>query len=194
MSNGNVLYLPWTSGRGAEPAARRGTTTRGEVWKCQIWQCKRHATPKSGLWLNSLLDVRALITYSTQVFFLWCYLKSIDTYLEMIYLNSCNIWVVLGYSNGKLHTILGHLGCIPAHIKYIQLLHSTDTLCLLRNQFYVCYIQYIVTQFQWDPIGNVPEANTFAKWVKNGNRGTCTWNSIRTDQYKIHLTPGVSQE
>ena len=63
----------------------------------------------------------------------------------------------------RLHPILGDLGCIPAHIKYIQLLHSTDTLCLLRNQYYVCYIQYIVTQFQWDPIGNVPEANTFAK-------------------------------
>jgi hypothetical protein len=94
----------------------------------------------------------------------------------------------------RLHPILSDLGCIPAHIKYIQLLHSTDTLYLVRNQFYVCYIQYIVTQFQWDPICNVPEANTFAKWVKNVNRGTCTWNGISTDQYIIHLILGVPLE
>ena len=99
----------------------------------------------------------------------------------------------LGHGTVRLHPILGHLGCIPAHIKYIQLLHSTDTLYLVRNQFYVCYIQYIVTQFQWDPICNVPEANTFAKWVKNVNRGTCTWNSISTNQYKIYLIPGTPQ-
>jgi hypothetical protein len=102
--------------------------------------------------------------------------------------------VDLGHGTVRLHPILGHLGCIPAHIKYIQLLHSTDTLYLVRNQFYVCYIQYIVTQFQWDPICNVPEANTFAKWVKNVNRGTCTWSGISTDQYIIHLILGVPLE
>ena len=93
----------------------------------------------------------------------------------------------------RLHPILGDLGCIPAHIKYIQLLHCADTLCLFRNQYYLCYIRYIITQFQWDPIGNVPEANTFAKWVKNVNRGTCTWNSISINQYKIYLTPGIPE-
>jgi hypothetical protein len=112
----------------------------------------------------------------------------------ILYLNSCNIIVEVGDGIVRLHPILGDLGCIPAHIKYIQLLHSTDTLCLLRNQYYVCYIRYIVTQFQWDPIGNVPEANTFAKRVKNVNRGTCTWNSISTNQYKIYLIPGAPQE
>ena len=60
------------------------------------------------------------------------------------------------------------------------------------NQSNVCYIQYIVTQFQWDPIGNVPEANIFAKGVKNVNRETCTWISISIDQYKIYLTPRAS--
>ena len=146
MTNGDVLYLPWTSGRGAEPAARRGTTTRGEVWKCQIWQCNSHATPKSGLWLNSLLDVPALITHPTHGFGSFCSIGSIDICFNILYLNYCNISVELGDSIVRLHPILGDLGCIPAHIKYMQLLHCTDTLCLLRNSSHVCYIRYNVTQ------------------------------------------------
>ena len=146
------------------------------------------------MWLNSLLDVRALITHPTHGFVSFYCIGSIDICSNILYLNYCNIPVVLGDNNVRLHPILGDLGCIPAHIKYMQLLHSTDILCLLRNQYYVCCVQYIVTRFQWDPIGNVPEANTFAKWVKNVNRGTCTWNSISTNQYKIYLTPRTPQE
>jgi hypothetical protein len=41
--------------------------------------------------------------------------------------------------------------------------HSTDTTYLLRNQFNICYVQYIVIQFQWDPICNVPEAKLCEK-------------------------------
>ena len=63
----------------------------------------------------------------------------------ILYLNYYNILVELGDSIVRLHSILSDLGCIPAHIKYIQLLRCTETLCLLRNQYYVCYIQYIVT-------------------------------------------------
>ena len=74
----------------------------------------------------------------------------------ILYLNSCNIIVEVGDGIVRLHPILGDLGCIPAHIKYIQLLHSTDTPCLLRNQYYVCYIRYNVTQIQLEPIGNFP--------------------------------------
>jgi hypothetical protein len=164
-----------------------------QVWNCQIWQCKRHATPKSGLWLNSVLDVRSLITPSTHRFVSLCCIESIYICLIMLYLNFYNIWVELGHGTVRLHPILDDLGCIPAHIKYIQLLRCTETLCLLRNHFYIYYIRYIVTQFQLYPIGNVPEANTFAKWVKNVNRGTCTWNSISTNQYKIYLIPGTPQ-
>ena len=72
--------------------------------------------------------------------------------------------------------------------------HSTDTIYLLINQFNICYIQYILTQYQWDPILNVPEANTFAKGAKTVNRETCTWNSISRYQYMMYLRPGASRE
>ena len=39
--------------------------TRGEGLNCQTWQCKHHVTAKLGVWLNSLLDVCALITHYT---------------------------------------------------------------------------------------------------------------------------------
>ena len=65
----------------------------------------------------------------------------------MLYINFCNILVELGDGIVRLYPILGDLGCIPAHNKYIELLHCTDTLCLLRNQYYVCHIRYIVIQF-----------------------------------------------
>jgi hypothetical protein len=171
----------------AEPAARRGTTTRDEVRNCQIWRCKRHATPKSGLWLNPLLDVPALITHSTHRFGSFCSIGSIDICPNIIYLNYCNISVELGDGIVRLHPILGDLGCIPAHIKYMQLLHSTETLCLLCNQFYTCYLQYSGAQFQWGPLGNVPRSNISPKWLKNTIRETYTWNSISTDQGKIYL-------
>src|SRR6266852_2910735 len=135
------------NGRCAEPAAREGTRTRDEVQKCQIWQCKSHATPKSGLWLNALLDVRALITHPTHGFVSFCCIESIDICCNILYLNYCNISVKLGDGIVRLNPILGDLGCIPAHIKYMQLLHSTDTLYLLRNQYYVCHIRYIEPQF-----------------------------------------------
>ena len=134
---GVVLSRQHNEGGGQETA----------VWKCRIWQCKRHATPKSGLWLNSLLDVRALITHPTQGFVSFCYIGSVDICCIILYLNSCNIILEVGDGIVRLHPILGDLGCIPAHIKYMQLLHSTDTLCLLWNQFCTCYLQYSGAQF-----------------------------------------------
>jgi hypothetical protein len=177
----DLFYLPWMSGRGAEPAARYGTTTRDEVWNCQIWQCKRHATPKSGLWLNTLLNVCALIMHSTQGFCSLCHLLSVDIYLKMLYINFYNILVELGDGTVRLHPILGDLGCIPAHIKCMKLLQSADIIYLLRNEFHICYLQYIVPQFRCDPLGDVPGSNTFVKGVKNAIRETCTWNNISTD-------------
>jgi hypothetical protein len=120
---------------------------RDAVRKCQTWQCKSHATPKLGLWLNSLLDVRALIAHSTQGFVSFCFIGSTGICCLMLYFNLCNILVVLGDGIVRLYPILGDLGCISAHIKYIQLLHFADTLCLLSNQSHVCHIRYIVTQF-----------------------------------------------
>jgi hypothetical protein len=132
----------------AEPAARRGTRTRDEVQKCQIWQCKCHATPKSGLWLNTLLDVRALIIHSTQEFCTLCYLLSIAISPGMLCIKFCKILVESGDGTVRLHPILGNLGCIPAHIKYMKLFQCADTIYLPRNQFNRCYLQYIVTHFQ----------------------------------------------
>jgi hypothetical protein len=41
-----------------------------ETPRTQIWQCESFTTPspKSGLWLNSLLKIHALIAHSTLVF------------------------------------------------------------------------------------------------------------------------------
>ena len=38
-----------------------------ETPRTQIWQCET-PSPKSGLWLNSLLKIHALIAHSTLVF------------------------------------------------------------------------------------------------------------------------------
>ena len=142
----DLFYLPWMSGRGAEPAARYGTTTRDEVWNYQIWQCKRHATPKSGLWLNSLLDVPALITHPTHGFGSFCSIGSIDICFNILYLNYCNISVELGDGIVRLHPILGDLGCIPAHIKCMKLFQCADIIYLLRNQFNIFYLRYSAAQ------------------------------------------------
>jgi len=177
----------------AEPAARRGRRTSSISLKLPNLAVQMPRDSQIGVVAELSLDVRALITHPTQGFVSFCSIGSIDICCMILYLNSCNILLEVGDGIVRLHPILGDLGCIPAHIKYIQLLHCTDTLCLLRNQSYVCYIRYIVTQFQWDPIGYVSELNTFAKGVKNVNTGTCTWNSISTNQYKIYLTPGAPQ-
>jgi hypothetical protein len=137
-------YYRVTSGHCAEPA---GTTTRGENLNCQIWQCKRHATAKSGLWLNTLLDVLALITHSTQDLCTLCYFLSIDIYLKMLYINFCNILVVPGDGIVRLHPILDDLGCILTHIKWMKHFQCTDTIYLLKINSYIWYLQYIVTRF-----------------------------------------------
>jgi hypothetical protein len=71
---------------------------------------KSHTTPKSGLWLNTLLDVCALIIHSTQGFHtLWSSML-IDICFLMVSLNYYKIWVELSDCNVKLHPILGDLG------------------------------------------------------------------------------------
>ena len=82
----------------------------------------------------------------------------------------------------RLHPILDDLGCIPAHIKYMKLSQCADTIYLLRNQSYTCYIQYIMARYQWDPLGGVPGLNIPEKVVKNANKGLWTWCSISTHQ------------
>ena len=66
-------------------------------------------------------------------------------YLEMLYINSCNILVVLGDSIVRLHPILDDLGCIPAHIKWMKPLQCANTIYLLKSNFNICYLQYFVT-------------------------------------------------
>jgi hypothetical protein len=112
----------------------------------------------------------------------------------MLCIKFCKILVESGDGTVRLHPILGNLGCIPAHIKYMKLFQCADTIYLLRNQFNRCYLQYIVTHFQWDPLGSVPGPNTFVKGVKNAIRETCTLNSISTDQYKMYLILGAPLE
>ena len=72
----------------------------------------------SGLWLNPLLDVHALITHSTQEFFT-CSLFHI---LRCYY----NIWVVLWDDTVRLHPILDDLGCIPPHCINLEPYTSTE--------------------------------------------------------------------
>ena len=76
----------------------------------------------------------------------------------------------------------------------MKLFQCTDTMYLLKNYSNICYLQYIVTKSSWDPLGNVPGSNTSAKGVKNAIREPCTWNSISTDQYKMHLILGEPLE
>jgi hypothetical protein len=109
----------------------------------------------------------------------------------MLYINSCNISVELGDGTARLHPILGDLGCIPAHIKCMKLFQCVDIIYLLTNQSDRCYLQYIVTQFQWGPLCSVPGPNISVKGVKNAIRETCTLNSISTDQYKVYLILGA---
>jgi len=154
-----LFYLPLRSGHRAEPAARRWRRRRGEVWKCQIRQCKSHATPKSGLWLNTFLDVRALIMHSTRGFCTLLHLGSIDICPRIIYINLCNILMELGDGTVRLHPILDDFGCIPAHNKYMELFHGTDTLCGLGNQLYACYLQYSQVQFVFYGPSDAPESH-----------------------------------
>ena len=63
----------------------------------------------------------------------------------MLHIEFCNIWVELGDGTVRLHPILGDLSCIPAHIKCMKLFQCAETIYVLRNQFYICYLQYIVT-------------------------------------------------
>ena len=65
----------------------------------------------------------------------------------MLCINYWSILVELGHGIGNLHPILDDLGCIPPHIKYMNLLQSTDTIYILRNQIYTCYLQYSGAQF-----------------------------------------------
>ena len=166
----------------------------GQERNCQIWQCTSHATSKSGLWLNILLNVRALIIHPTHGFCTLFYLILIEIYLEIIYMDFCNIWVELRDDTVRLHPILDDLGCMPPHIKHMKLFHSTDTIYLLRNQFSICHLQYIVAYCQWDTLCGVPGSNISAKVVKTMNRETCTWNSISRYQYIMYLRHGASRE
>ena len=66
----------------------------------------------------------------------------------MLYINFCNILVELWDGTVRLHPILGDLGCILAHIKYMKLFQCTDTTYLLGNQLYIYYLQYTVIKSQ----------------------------------------------
>jgi hypothetical protein len=94
----------------------------------------------------------------------------------------------------RLHPILDHLGCIPAHIKLMKLFQCAETIYILRNNSYISYLPFVVTQFSCGPLGNVPGSNISAKGVKNAIRETYTWNSISTDQYKMYLILGEPSE
>ena len=76
----------------------------------------------------------------------------------------------------------------------MKLFQCAETIYLLRNNSYICYLQCVVTQFQCGPLGNVPGSNISAKGVKNTIRETYTWNSISTNQYKMYLILGEPSE
>ena len=126
----------------AEPAARRGRRTSSISLKLPNLAVQMPHDSQIGVVAELSLDVRALITHPTQGFVSFCSIGSIDICCMILYLNPCNILLEVGDGIVRLHPILGDLGCIPAHIKYIQLLHCRHPLSSQESILCMLYTIY----------------------------------------------------